>query len=101
MREESMTARLEKQYLEATFYLYPDEPSAADGAAAGGCGFFIAIPVAGTPSQGVLWAITNKHVIEDGAWTIRVNTRDGGVALIDTDDTKWICDPDHDLAVMP
>ena len=48
-----------------------------------------------------LWAVTNQHVIEAGHWTIRLNSKDGGLSFVDTDDTQWISHPTSDLAVCP
>ncbi len=95
-----MPFRIRQQLLDTSIYLYPDEGSAADGARVGGSGFIVGLPLEGSNGAFTLWAVTNRHVIEQGNWTIRLNSRSGGFECIDTDDTQWLYHPEgDDLAV--
>lgn len=101
--EEEMTFRIKQDVFDCSIYLYPDEAHARSGERAGASGFLITRPVsADDPKGGTLWAVTNRHVIEQGHWTIRLNTKDGGIDVVDTDDSQWIYHPDgSDLAIRP
>jgi len=72
--------RIEDAYLEAVIYLYPSELTASRGEAIGGTGFLMMRPLDNEPPFGVMYAVTNAHVIEpDGGNSpvIRLNTVDG------------------------
>lgn len=95
-RGDDMAFRIQQSALDCTVYLYPDEDHARRGENAGASGFLITRP------GGTLWAVTNRHAIEQGHWAIRVNTKAGGVDVVDTDETQWIFHPDGtDLAIRP
>src|SRR5262249_39124599 len=48
---------------------------AENGSRLGGIGFLVTLPSAVAPGQGILFAVTNAHVIEDGSTVIRLNTK--------------------------
>src|SRR5260221_948282 len=77
--------RIRQQLLDTSIYLYPDEGSAADGARVGGSGFIVGLPLEGSNGAFTLWAVTNRHVIEQGNSTIRLNRRSGGFVFVLTD----------------
>jgi len=86
--------------LESVFYLYSSEEDAKAGRQFGGAGFVVSV----TTEQDVefLYAVTNQHVVGNGARAIRFNTRGGDIDILPTgrDDWKPHCDGD-DIAVMP
>ncbi|MEZ5933323.1 MAG: serine protease [Alphaproteobacteria bacterium] len=95
--------RINDQFLECVFYLYPSREAAEIGEQIGGTGF-----VAGVPSdvhEGVIYgyAVTNRHVaVDDGASCIRVNRCDGSVEVLEFDPAEWLVHPSgDDLAVIP
>ena len=99
---EPPTVRLSDETLESVFYLYPSEQSARNGEKAGGSGFFILIPF---EREGVkrnhLYMATNRHVIDGGALTARINDGPDSFVIFDTDDRAWFRHPDgHDLALI-
>ncbi|MGP8231511.1 MAG: hypothetical protein ACLQL2_02450 [Methylovirgula sp.] len=78
-------------------YLYPDEKSADEGEKIGGSGFLVGVPSKGLPQNfWFLYAVTNKHVIEDGATTIRFTTPDGKKEILTTDERSWVHHPAGD-----
>src|SRR5215469_951530 len=88
--------RLPDENLEVIFYLYPDTEAAEKAEQAGGCGFFLNWPFA-RDNQNHLYAVTNRHIIHDGHWTMRItNLLDGKSIIIDTDDSKWFPHPNGD-----
>ena len=95
-----MTFRIQDGLLDAVLYLYKDEADATAGRESGGSGFLFGCAVSGSTDY-TLWAVTNRHVVEGGGWTIRVNLKAGGVATIDTTELDWFYHPVADLAVIP
>jgi hypothetical protein len=92
--------RIPDTMLESVFYLYPDLKAAEAGENFGGCGFLLLVPFERT-KQNHLYAITNRHVIDDGALTFRISTTDHGLLPVDSDDRKWFRHPDgDDLAIL-
>jgi hypothetical protein len=83
-----MSFRIEQAYFDSIVYLYPDIASAKSGERIGGSGVLIGIPA--RDGMFSVWVATNRHVIEQGNWTIRVNTLAGGLDFIETDDRQWI-----------
>lgn len=83
-------------------YLYRSVESAVAGDHFGGSGFLIHIP---SEHEGWihLYAVTNKHVVDDGGFRIlRLNTVDGTVATIKSEPESWTRHQDgDDIAVMP
>ena len=97
--------RIPERILDCTVYLYPDEASArcGDMERLGGSGFVVARPASRLGKEFFsTWLVTNRHVIEKGAWTVRINTIDGKFDTIDTNEPDWFFHPDgDDLAVCP
>lgn len=95
---------ISEDVLDTVVYLYPDAASAAAGERAGGSGCIVVIPVQHDPFiAGFMYVVTNSHVIREGkASAIRVNTRDGKVAIIHSTTEGWIHHPyGDDVAVLP
>jgi hypothetical protein len=85
---ESPMPRIPDNTLECVFYLYPSLASAENGERQGGCGFFMTVPFE-RAERNHLYAITNRHVIENGSCTLRINNKDGRCFPIDSDERKW------------
>jgi len=63
--------------------------------------FFVGIHL-GLPGLELLCVVTNKHIVEDGSATVRVNTPDDKFDIIALDGAKWYYHPDgDDIAVSP
>lgn len=92
--------RVSQKWFDSIIYFYTDIAGAETGEQSGGTGFLLGWPLPNSTNV-TLWAVTNKHIIEQSHWTMRVNTKDGGFACIDTDDREWICCGHSDLAVRP
>lgn len=100
VRRGSENMRIPDNLLNTSVYLYPDLKRAEEGGRAGGTGFLFGHTVAGGDFF-TLWVVTNRHVVENGAWTVRLNRKGGGLEFIDTDETEWFLNEEHDLAVRP
>jgi hypothetical protein len=83
-------ARIRDAFLDCAIYLYGSEADAEDGKRTGGSGFLVGVK-ATDPSINlvVLYAVTNKHVIERGNTVIRMNKKDGRKAINPTDERAW------------
>jgi hypothetical protein len=91
------------EILDTVVYLYPDTDCAARGEKAGGSGCIVVVEVQAEPLVGFMYVVTNSHVIREGKCsTIRLNTRDGGMAVIERTTGGWIHHPfGDDVAVLP
>lgn len=112
--------RIADDIVDCAIYLYHSRENAAAGVRAGGSGFLLGVP-SGTPEplrplperimkfhlSGVSWhtphayAVTCKHVIENGACTIRLNTAAGDIEILDTMPKDWYTHRTADLAIYP
>lgn len=95
--------RIPDHHLRSVFYLYPDEARAAAGDKVGGTGFFCASPPPdghdGGEFQSILWLVTNKHVVQDGNWVLRITKADGSNVQATVDEKAWVYSEDYDLAI--
>lgn len=92
--------RIQDRILESIFYLYRSMSAAEEGEQKGGCGVFMTFPFE-RGTQNHLYAITNRHLIDSGACTLRINSTDGRCIPVDSDDRKWFRHPDgDDLAIL-
>jgi hypothetical protein len=93
--------RIKDEFLDCVLYLYPSYKDADEGAGIGGTGFITAMPTEGLRQNFWLpYAVTNRHVIEQGNTVIRMTTRDGKKHIIETDEREWRFHPNgDDLAV--
>jgi hypothetical protein len=97
---DDLAFRISQEWFDSIVYFYPDSPRAEAGEQMGGTGFLLGWPMPNGYGA-TAWVVTNKHIIEQAHWTVRINTKGGGFACIDTDDREWICCPNSDLAVRP
>ena len=92
---------IEELFLNSVFYLYPSVSDAESGARSGGSGFFVGIRSPTIEGLGYVYAVTNRHVVENAkSRTLRVNTTDGRVDIVQTDIADWARAAADDLAVM-
>lgn len=93
--------RIHNYLQDCVIYLYPSEDHASQGERAGGSGFLVSTKFPSDPNRALVWAVSNKHVIEK-APVVRVNTRDGSFAILNFQKQHWIRHPNgDDLAVYP
>lgn len=88
--------------LKSIFYLYPSIEEAEKGVRAGGTGFFVDVPLDKNPNNGMIYAVTNDHIIREGnSPVIRLNTLTGITDTIPLSASQWIPHPnkEEDLAV--
>ena len=101
-RLESVTMpRIDDDFLNCSFYVYPDEERAREGSRAGGSGFLIHVPLAFEPWVQV-YAVTNRHVIDGGCGALRLNTSAGPTDIMQTGQCDWVMHPElDDVAIAP
>lgn len=87
--------------LDCVVYLYPNADAALKGERVGGCGFIVAI-ASRKEGEAFAYVVTNSHVIREGnSPVVRVNTRDGGMQVIEKTEDYWMDHPDgDDIAVL-
>jgi hypothetical protein len=90
--------RIDPNVLNCALYLYPSTEAAAKGEKAGGSGFVTAVPSAVDPKTVFYpYAVTNRHVIEDGhASVVRLNTTGDDFDILPIDPREWVTHPDGD-----
>ena len=67
----------------------------------GGSGFLINVPIDGHKNWGSLCAVTNKHILDERFRFIRLNTKGGGVHVIETERYNWIDHPArYDVSIL-
>lgn len=94
-------AKISPQYLEVVVFLYPSIEAARDATNIGGSGFLVGIPYATVEGPLHIYAVTNRHVVLNGAQTIRTLGRDRTVMALSLD---WTLHPDGDdiaVALVP
>lgn len=93
--------RLRDEILDCVVYLYCSYHEADEGIAIGGSGFALGMPCESLPGAAHVYAVTNKHVVENGAIHVRLNTRDGKKVLMQAQKSDWVISATDDLAVVP
>src|SRR5262249_26856034 len=75
------------------------------GIGAGGSGFVVRIEPEDDRlrdgSLAHLYAVTNRHVIEDGFACVRFNTQAGRLLVVQAKPSEWFVSQEDDLAVAP
>jgi hypothetical protein len=90
--------------LNSIVYLYQDEVLADTGAPEGGSGLLIGMPSEAVKTATHFYAVTNRHVIDDGFPVVRVNLTHPSslykrTATFPFEKESWVTHPEHDLAV--
>lgn len=92
--------RIHDPYLLCALYLFASPEGAERNDHLGGSGF-----IAGYKSQDGtmihLYAVTNRHVIEDGFTVLRLNKLLGGYDIMETSKNSWLLHPEDDVAICP
>jgi hypothetical protein len=89
-------------YLHCSAYFYHSEQDAEAGERSGGSGFLINVPVEGHEGWSTLYAVTNRHVVNEGCLVLRLNKTEGGTRVIRTDRDAWFDHPSrYDVSVLP
>jgi len=92
--------RISDHFLNCVVYLYPSEAEAQEGKNIGGSGFLVGIPLDEQQKRFSLFVVTNKHVVDHGNMTVRINTRFGETDIISLEEELWFAHPDgDDLAI--
>jgi hypothetical protein len=108
--------QIEQSYLDCSIYLYDSTQAAEDGENFGGSGCLVSVfpapvydPTYNRMPRKILYylpahiyAVTNRHVIEQGYPVIRLNVVDGQSDALELAIDDWFFHPDgDDLAVAP
>jgi hypothetical protein len=88
--------RINDEALGCVLYLYRSVEEAHDGAREGATGFLVGVQSERHAERIFLYAVTNAHVLNEGALVLRLNTKDGGVAVHKTEAADWVVHPDRD-----
>jgi hypothetical protein len=89
--------RIRDAYLDCAIYLYASESDADAGARSGGSGFLVGIPTTDLPGNvWIIYAVTNKHVIEGGNSVVRLRTKSGKHSIMPIDERAWMFHQDGD-----
>lgn len=99
-KRELTMPRIADYILNCVIYLYPDRLSAERSHNAGGSGFIVGVQSKTSPETYHTYAVTNAHVVGQGACTIRLNTRGGGFDVIEKNNHDWVRHPDGDDLVV-
>ena len=92
--------RVRESFQHCVFYLFATNPRTGERTGPGATGAFIAKPSTDLPGEDHYYAVTNRHVIENGWTDIRVNTLIGKTRVIETDDVLWKLSNSCDLAIL-
>lgn len=106
---EKIVSRIDDDVLDCAAYLYYSKRDAIAGTEAGASGFLVGVPVGWDDSDWKsrsrgrhIYAVTNSHVVRDGASVIRLNTREGETKVINLSPESWIHHPKgDDIAISP
>ncbi len=89
--------RIPNSYLDYCIFLYPSRPAAEAGEHYGGSGMLVSVAAGVAGAAPFVYAISNRHVVRDGAPVIRVNLG-GSPTIVELDPLDWHEHPDVDLA---
>lgn len=97
--------RIPDPLLEAVVYLYRSVAAADAGEEAGGSGFLVSVKTAAEHPNvpDTVYAVTNRHVIQEGFPVVRLNTRAETTDSFALDENDWFKAKDQidDVAVCP
>jgi hypothetical protein len=94
-------APIPHHFLDCSVYFYSSETAAKDGEGSGGSGFLVHVA---SEHKGYvhLYAVTNKHVLDEGFHVLRLNTIEGGTETIISERDAWWDHPSrYDVSVLP
>jgi hypothetical protein len=93
--------RIHDSYLDCVLYLYKSRDQAIRGERRGGTGFLVGILSEVNPNVVFIYAVTNRHVVQNGSLFIRLNTQDGATDVLESAIGHWQFSADQDIAVAP
>jgi len=71
------------------------------GGHSGGSGFLVHVPSAGHQELRYPYAVTNRHLIDNGYRFLRLNTNDGRLHIVPSEPEAWRLHPDgDDVAIL-
>lgn len=91
--------RIVDQIVDAVIYLYPSRRDAEEARLGGGTGFLVSVESAVNKNHLHIYAVTNKHVINNGGLVVRINRHDGSTEIIEFDYLDWERHADSDVAI--
>jgi hypothetical protein len=81
--------RIPDIYTDCSLYLYSSDEAARQGLSSGGSGFLVHVESEAMPSTGYLYAVTNKHLLDNGFGVLRLTTKMGTIETISTMWGDW------------
>ena len=92
--------RVDDQYLDCVIYLYRSHEDARVGERVGGSGFLVSLSHPSIPGTGgFVYAVTNRHVIEEGFPVVRINMHNGPPDVVPFSKASWVLSETDDLAI--
>jgi hypothetical protein len=99
--EDVNVARIEDNFLDCVLYMYKSREDAISGRAKGGSGFLVGIKSAAHSDMSFVYAVSNRHVVQNGSLFIRLNTKEEVIDVLDTTIAQWRFTDNQDIAVCP
>jgi hypothetical protein len=94
--------RINDFFADSAVYFYESEADANEGNRSGGSGFLTHVVSSASPTVGHVYAVTNKHIVDNGCVVIRINRKRGGFDTLPTQLASWVVHPNgDDVAVLP
>jgi hypothetical protein len=94
--------RIQDEIVECSIYLYSSKTAALEGDHAGGSGFLVHVPSGTDNTHGHIYAVTNKHLLDEGFSVLRLSKKSGGIDTLSTERQAWIPHPlGYDVEVFP
>lgn len=94
--------RISDRVLDCVVYLYRSIEEAAEGRNVGASGFLLGCDTEKLgPPAAHIYAVTNRHVVDQGFTKVRLNTKAGGLGVCNFEVPSWFCSDTDDLAVVP
>lgn len=95
---EKPVPRIPDPMAECSVFLYNSERAAKEGQHSGGSGFLVHVP-SQAAGYGHLYAVTNKHIVDNGFHVLRLTKKTGGIETVRTTPDSWVRHPRYDVAV--
>jgi Trypsin-like peptidase domain len=100
--EDRCVLRINEAFLDCVIYLYYSKSDAENASIhnSGGSGFLVGVPSLLYPKEHYVYAVSNRHVIENSK-AIRLNTKQGRTDILEVEPSSWFFTQDQDIAVFP
>jgi hypothetical protein len=94
--------RIADEIVECSVYLYSSKKAAMEGHQAGGSGFLVHVPSDIDKTYSQIYAVTNRHILDEGFTVLRLTKKSGGIDTFPTERQSWIPHPlGYDVEVLP